>query len=121
MAYIRNPISVITSGGGGGGDNTTLTLAMTTSSPAEVSAYLNAVIPNIPELSTGKYIAINRKDWAKGKANQMAIFNIDNGSVKTDSAVRTSTSGNLSARSFTSTSGLDVAAGDTFEFIKVVD
>lgn len=115
MARIKNPVIVSCAQQ----TNSTLTIATSMSSPVAIYEYLNAVIAEMPELSVGKYYALNRKDWASGSQYKMCMFNISNGSVKTDTAIRSNISGDLSARSFSSTSLLSVAAGDTFEFIKV--
>lgn len=117
MAKIKNPVSA----GGNQTLNSTLTMAVTTSSPAEIKAFINAVIADMPELQYGKFFALRRSDWSSGTNERMAMFNISDGTVCTDSAVRISMTGNLSARSFSTTSALYVNAGDTFEFIKVTD
>ena len=114
MAYIKNPIST----GGIQAVNSTLTVAITTSSPAEIKSYINSVIANMPELQSGNFFAINRSNWALGSADRLCMFNIQNGTIKTDSAIRISYTGNMSARSMTATSGLYIYTGDTFEFIK---
>lgn len=116
MARIVNPVTIVS--GGDGPSHTILTVASTITSPSAIKEYFNTVIGMIPEIKRGKFYAVSNGDWTAG-TTFLRMFNVSDGRVSSDTAIRSDIYGNLSARSWTSVDGLRVNAGAEFEFIPV--
>lgn len=114
MAIIKNPVTAC-----GGGSCAKFTAASTLTTPPAVKAYLDSILPYIPEIQEGKFYAINKLDWIHGSAYKLCMFSVEDGALATDNGVTVSTSGNLLLRAWTTATNIRISAGDVFEFIKV--
>lgn len=116
MARIINPIIVQNLSSDVGGIRIMITSSLNT--PSAIKAHIETIISRVPDISSGDYYVFRVDSWSAAPSNQLCFFNVSDGIIVSESAIRISSGGNLTARAWSSADGLSVKSGDVFEFIK---